>query len=836
MRHLKSAAVFVSVLLLFIFHACQSSPENQSAEFRLKPYWERIRFAIAPIDVDGDGVDELFMDHGEQIDICDAKGTNILISFIKIDANFAAAWPVATGSLDSIDILIQRRTGQKVSFDRWRVGPALEQPRIDSSFLEFSGRDVDGNGKLHLSIYPQEHIIDKSGNRLTILALNSGKDGVRRGILALNSRTGKVAWQFLLGPQIYNVVLEDVDGDGIREIALGTYAPDNSVEWNRIRDDSSYVLLLDAEGRLLWKRPIGGIFTGGYVDIGDMNGDGIKEVVAYRFSIQESAEKQDEIMLLSTADGALREKRRFGKWFTGNALAKLRLIGDLDRDGQADFVVGNTDGIVRLIDGSLDVIATSEQYASRVVVRALADLDGDRLDEVICETADGYLHILNNHLQPLLSEKLPLGNSVRIVRGKTKDFLLKRSSLSSSDRSYAFVLYEFGKIPLSTQVLKGEKPYLLWLLGSFLFASLLVYARGLFYGSYGRRLLLSLLDNAGMLDKILILRSSGQVERFGKQWSATFEVSEHVPRGKKYTEVFDAKKQAHLLAELHALLPKKRFVQNRELSYGTAQDKKRLKLVSFYVPFVRYHFVQLTDLVEQEYLHQVKSWAPVAQRMAHGIKNPLTSVKLNTEELRHLIHTKYRFPDKELDDYFAAILSQVNKLTRISDRFMRFVQLERPDLKPVELNTLIQNLVSQWLPEKKNEIKLEYQLEEGLPSALVDAGQFEFVLKTVFFNALESIEQRGRIQISTALVEVFPEARHQAGTKFIELQVRDTGCGIPNEILHKVGEPYLTNKPGGTGLGLSIVKKIMQDHDGTFGIDSEEGIGTVVTLRLRPAN
>ncbi|RME01536.1 MAG: sensor histidine kinase [Calditrichaeota bacterium] len=65
--------------------------------------------------------------------------------------------------------------------------------------------------------------------------------------------------------------------------------------------------------------------------------------------------------------------------------------------------------------------------------------------------------------------------------------------------------------------------------------------------------------------------------------------------------------------------------------------------------------------------------------------------------------------------------------------------------------------------------------------------------------------------------------------------LRDTGCGIPAEILHKVGEPYVTNKPGGTGLGLSIVKKITQEHGGTLEIESDEGIGTVVTLRFRPA-
>ena len=129
-------------------------------------------------------------------------------------------------------------------------------------------------------------------------------------------------------------------------------------------------------------------------------------------------------------------------------------------------------------------------------------------------------------------------------------------------------------------------------------------------------------------------------------------------------------------------------------------------------------------------------------------------------------------------------------------------------------------------------------LEPNLPEALVDTKQFEYAFRNVFFNAMESLDEEkgGSIYISTRRVQLFVERFKKGVTEdYVELQIQDTGKGIPAEILENIAQPYFTTKSGGTGLGLSIVQKIMDSHGGDLEIQSQEGSGTTVSLRFKVA-
>ncbi len=697
---------------------------------------------------------------------------------------------------------------------------------------------MEPNGVLDLSLASIGNIDYENNKSLAVFAIKSGKDAVKRGLMAVNMATGYIEWEFIFGPQVRNVIIEDIDLDGKQEIAVGTYAPDNGAEWNGISDDSSYVFLLNYDGSLRWKRAVGGFFTGGHIDVGDMTGDGKPEIITYCFSLRQIDKAQDEIMLLDRTNGSILKQKGIGEWLTAWADINLRLLHDLDMDGKAELILGTSSGLVCTLDDELGSTDFFRGKAGSVEVVGAADLDGNGALEVICITGDLRLHILNSELKPVFDRQLARGSSVHLVKGEKRTYILNRMpELLSHEKYHRFTLYEFAAKPLAALLTRREQPYVLWSFLALLCIGVLAYSGNLFYGSYGRRMLLLFLEKAGVLNKVLLLRQNGRVERIGAQWGELLDVQSRLKNGLNFANLFNSyiPEQLALQTALAEIIKDKKRSQSRQVTLAEEPNKKVVQLDSFYLPLQKLIFIQMTDLIEQAYLQQIKSWAPVAQRMAHGIKNPLTAVKLNTEELRHLLKTNGNSTNGEMDEYFEAIISQVNRLTRVSDRFMRFVSLEPPQAKPIDLNILTPELISQWLPEHQRDIHVEFQLEQELPKALFDREQFEFALKTVFFNALESLIKKGRILVSTSLTQVFFHKGRSAGTSFVELQIRDTGCGIPSEILHKIGEPYITNKESGTGLGLSIVFKNMREHGGDFIIDSQESLGTVVTLRFKMA-
>jgi two-component system NtrC family sensor kinase len=121
----------------------------------------------------------------------------------------------------------------------------------------------------------------------------------------------------------------------------------------------------------------------------------------------------------------------------------------------------------------------------------------------------------------------------------------------------------------------------------------------------------------------------------------------------------------------------------------------------------------------------------------------------------------------------------------------------------------------------RSRITVATKLGQGLPVIMADTIAIEQVLLNLLTNARSAMPDGGSIMIETALVE---------DGRSIRLAVRDTGSGIPHEILPKIFDPFFTTRSDGTGLGLSISHGIMEDHRGTIEVSSELGKGTVFSL------
>jgi signal transduction histidine kinase len=108
-----------------------------------------------------------------------------------------------------------------------------------------------------------------------------------------------------------------------------------------------------------------------------------------------------------------------------------------------------------------------------------------------------------------------------------------------------------------------------------------------------------------------------------------------------------------------------------------------------------------------------------------------------------------------------------------------------------------------------------------LPLVLADRNQIKQVFFNITKNAMEAMRPGGRLKI-----------RSRADDESVYLLFADSGTGIRQEDLVRLFQPYQTTKPGGHGLGLMIAQRIMRDHGGQIGLESKEGLGTIVTLQF----
>jgi signal transduction histidine kinase len=126
---------------------------------------------------------------------------------------------------------------------------------------------------------------------------------------------------------------------------------------------------------------------------------------------------------------------------------------------------------------------------------------------------------------------------------------------------------------------------------------------------------------------------------------------------------------------------------------------------------------------------------------------------------------------------------------------------------------------------RNRRIKVEAETPADLPVILADRNQLKQVFFNLISNAIEAMEPGGRLRIVS-----------RADDESVYLMFGDSGVGIPQEDLSRLFQPYHTTKPEGHGLGLMLVQRIMRAHGGQVGIESKEGVGTVVTLSFPQKN
>lgn len=212
----------------------------------------------------------------------------------------------------------------------------------------------------------------------------------------------------------------------------------------------------------------------------------------------------------------------------------------------------------------------------------------------------------------------------------------------------------------------------------------------------------------------------------------------------------------------------------------------------------------------------------LAAGVAHELGNPLNSLTIHLQLIdRKLGKGKAPKGCEGIAESVRICREEVTRLDGIISNFLEAIRPRPPNLAETELADVLAEVLRFQHQELANRgIEVEAELPH-LPPVLADRNQVKQVFFNLTKNAMEAMRPGGKLKI-----------RSRADDESVFLLFADTGSGIKQEDMVRLFQPYHTTKAGGHGLGLMITQRIMRDHGGQVGIESKEGVGTVVTLQF----
>ena len=533
-----------------------------------------------------------------------------------------------------------------------------------------------------------------------------------RLLFAYDIGAGREIWSFPMGAFPRQTHLVDLDDDGHDEIIVSTTAVNNGCDVNGYTDAESYVMALDRAGRLLWSRRIGGVYSDVISWVGDIDGAGGLDVVAVDCEGPARIEEPNRILILDAASGAVRKYIRSGERYIGMCVA------DINRDERYEVIVGNTDGIVRVYDASLDLLLERD-FGTHVKVLDVTDLNGDGANELLMMLSDNRLLATDEYLEPVYEYALTAAYQtlVSVRHGRQTKILI-----SSADKPTTFSLLAFGGPGLLSAAARQRSPIEL------LLVALLLAATG-----------------------YLVLR-------------------------------------------------------NRRLGREVKQ--------------------------KAAYTDQILEWSGLAQRLAHEIKNPLSTINLTLQRVQEICENKYGADARSLNKYTDSIHEEIERVRDTVDKFMKILAAEKATFQPNDINRVIEAVMRKYESNLPEAVKIKKHLAKDMPLVHCDENQISTVLSNVIENALEAMASKGTLTLRTACTE---KVLQNKIVEYVETRIEDTGSGMSREQQKNLFKPFQSTKTGGTGLGLVISRKIVEGHGGTINLTSRPSVGTVVTINIPTA-
>jgi len=210
----------------------------------------------------------------------------------------------------------------------------------------------------------------------------------------------------------------------------------------------------------------------------------------------------------------------------------------------------------------------------------------------------------------------------------------------------------------------------------------------------------------------------------------------------------------------------------------------------------------------------------MSAKVAHEIRNPLSSISLNTELLYDEISNDNGERKSDAENLIQSILNEVDTLTAISDEYLQFARFPKLETRPASINEVLIELTKFFNKEIVQRcISLKENYASDLPQILLDTKQIKQAFLNILKNSFESMPEGGELSITTRLKD-----------ENVEVNITDTGSGINRSDIRRVFDPFYSTKVKGTGLGLALTMKTVEGHGGDINCESTIAKGTTMTI------
>ena len=214
--------------------------------------------------------------------------------------------------------------------------------------------------------------------------------------------------------------------------------------------------------------------------------------------------------------------------------------------------------------------------------------------------------------------------------------------------------------------------------------------------------------------------------------------------------------------------------------------------------------------------------AQLAGGLAHEIRNPLSTMRMNLDLLAEEFENPETARDRRIVQKIERVRKESHRLQMILEDFLRFARVQELRTTPTDLNAVLEEVLDFCEGQGVSQgIVSRTQLDPLLPPVRLDVDLFKQALLNLILNAQHAMPEGGELILTT---------RREGA--WAELDVVDTGVGIPAANQGQVFDAFFSTRPGGSGLGLPTTRKIIEAHGGQIDLESEPGKGSRFRVRL----